>query len=59
MNSTTDHSSALVKALVSQAEENARLELANEVLQWFAAHRTELPANLREDFAQMILRICK
>lgn len=55
LNASIDSLQAKMEA---EARKNGRLEMANEILEWWIAHRDELPQHLREEFAQLILRVC-
>ena len=41
---------------VAAARDNGRREMANEIVQWWVAHREELPQHLRDEFADLILK---
>ncbi len=50
---------ALQAQMEAEARKNGRLEMANEILQWWVSHLDEVPQHLREGFAQLVLRACK
>jgi hypothetical protein len=58
LDQTTASLDQLHAKMEAEARRNGRLELANEILQWWVARRDELPPHLREEFAQLILKVC-